>query len=91
MGAHAAEPVSLGEPALEVVAWSLASDRRDPTLLPSERYMACLIAGAEEHGLPRDYVAWLGSLPTCAETPDAIRFRGLMDEVLATREKPRGT
>ncbi len=28
---------------------------------PSERYLATLIDGAREHGLPEDYIAWLAS------------------------------
>ena len=37
-------------------AMSLASERRDPSLLPSTRYMALVIAGALEHGLPAEYL-----------------------------------
>ncbi len=28
---------------------------------PSERYLATLIDGAREHGLPESYIAWLTS------------------------------
>jgi hypothetical protein len=76
---------TLAAPGLEVVAAALASDRRDPGLAPSERYMACLIAGAEEHGLPPDYVAWLRTVPACPSTAEALQFRALVDEVLASR------
>ena len=31
--------------------------------LPSKRYLDILIEGAEEHGLPSDYIATLKSLP----------------------------
>ena len=87
--------VSLGTPGLEVVASTLVSERRDPALVPSERYMACLIAGAEEHGLPPDYVAWLRTVPTRPETAEAVRFRALLDEALGARDRsgddePRG-
>jgi gamma-glutamylcyclotransferase len=75
----------LATPAVEVVASTLVSDRRDPALAPSERYMACLIAGAEEHGLPPEYVAWLRAVPAHPETEEALRFRALMDEALGAR------
>jgi hypothetical protein len=84
----AVEPLAAPPPGV-VLAATLISDRRDPALAPSDRYMACLIAGAEEHGLPPEYVAWLRSLPACPETAEAVRFRALMDEVLAERA-PRG-
>src|ERR1700752_2058813 len=42
----------------------LASDRRDATLKPSAVYMALLIEGAIEHGLPDDYIALLRRVPT---------------------------
>ena len=65
-----------------VTAHTLVSDRRDPTLRPSVRYMAHLIAGAEEHGLPADYVASLRRVPAGAETPEAAQARALVDQVL---------
>ena len=72
----------LGTPAGAVTAHTLVSDRRDPTLRPSVRYMAHLITGAEEHGLPADYVAFLRRVPAGAETPEAARARALVDQVL---------
>jgi len=75
----------LSEPALEVDARTLTSDRRDPTLGPSARYMASLIAGAEEHGLPAEYVAFLRAVPARPETREAAAFRPLLDEVLRRR------
>ena len=76
---------SLAGPALEVDAFALASDRRDPTLMPSERYMACLVAGAEEHGLPPEYVAFLRAVPARPETPEAAAFHPLLEDVLRRR------
>ena len=76
---------SLAEPALEVNALALSSDRRDPTLGPSERYMARLVAGAEEHGLPAEYVAFLRAVPARPETPEAAAFRPLLEDVLRRR------
>jgi cation transport regulator ChaC len=77
--------VSLAAPALEVDALSLASERRDPALRPSLRYMACLIAGALEHGLPGEWVAMLRAVPARPETPEAVAFRPLLNEVLKRR------
>jgi len=76
---------SLARPAFEVDPFALTSDRRDPSLGPSERYMACLIAGAEEHGLPAEYVAFLRAVPARPETREAAAFRPLLDEVLGRR------
>ena len=75
----------LSEPTLEVDARTLTSDRRDPTLGPSARYMASLIAGAEEHGLPAEYVAFLRAVPARPETPEAAAFRPLLEDVLHRR------
>jgi AIG2 family protein len=81
---------SLASPEETVEAFTLVSHRRDPALRPSHRYMACLIAGAEEHGLPFDYIAWLRAVPADDETPEAQAARALMDEVLRkTREDRR--
>jgi AIG2-like family len=68
-------------------AFTLVSDRRVNDLLPSRRYMACLIAGAEEHGLPAEWITFLGTVPVCEESPEAAAFRPLLDAVL---RKPPG-
>jgi gamma-glutamylcyclotransferase len=77
--------VSLAGPALEVDAVSLASERREPSLRPSHRYVACLIAGALEHGLPADWVAMLRAVPAAPETAVAAAFRPFLNEVLRRR------
>lgn len=73
---------TLTQPSRRVVAQAFASDRRDPSLQPSVRYMACVIAGAVEHGLPAEYVEFLRGVPACAESPEAIAFRPVLDEAL---------
>jgi gamma-glutamylcyclotransferase len=65
-----------------IVAYTLTSERRDPNQLPTQRYMRLLIEGAEEHGLPEEYIARLRSVPAGEETPAAAEFRPLMDQVL---------
>ena len=62
-------------------------DRRDASLRPSTRYMACLIAGALEHGLPPAYVEELRALPACEESTDALAFRPLLDDALRQRRR----
>ena len=74
--------VSLAPPGTSVVAASLISHARDPALRPSIRYMACLIAGAEEHGLPPEWVAFLRGVPAGPESTVAAEFRPLIDAVL---------
>lgn len=68
-----------------VVAASLASQRRDATLRPSRRYMALLIAGAEEHGLPAEYVAWLRGVPAGECSAVARAVRPLVDAAMRLR------
>jgi gliotoxin/aspirochlorine biosynthesis gamma-glutamylcyclotransferase len=83
---------ALGGQALEVVAATLVSDKRNPELLPSDRYMQCLISGAEEHGLPAEYVAQLRAIPCRPESDEAKTFRPFLDEALrhAIDGKERG-
>ena len=64
------------------VATSLASDRRDPSLLPSTRYMALVIAGALEHALPADYVEALRAIPAREPTAAARALRPLVDAAM---------
>jgi hypothetical protein len=68
-----------GEP---LRARSLSSPRRDPSLRPSRRYMALLIEGALEHGLPADYVAALRAVPAVEESPAAAALRPLIDRAM---------
>ena len=71
--------------ATKVGAQTLASDRRDVSLRPSTRYLACLIAGAREHGLPAAYVEWLRAVPACEESAETVAFRPLLDDALRRR------
>lgn len=70
---------ALAEPDIPLPAVTLVSEAHDPHLGPSDRYMRCLVAGAEEHGLPAEYVAFLRRVPSRPETPEAIAMRGLID------------
>jgi gamma-glutamylcyclotransferase len=72
---------------LAVDAFSLATDQHAPDLLPSTRYMACIVAGAEEHGLPADYVAMLRRIPARVETPAAAAMRPVLDAVMGERRR----
>ena len=73
------EPL-FAEPA--VTAFTLTSDRSDPALRPSTRYLQLLVDGAREHGLPRSYLAWLEAVPADPTSEEAARFRGLVDDLL---------
>lgn len=64
---------------------TLTSDRRDPQLRPSDRYMGLIVAGAEEHGLPAEWIAFLRAIPTCPESAESRRFRPLLDDVMRRR------
>ncbi len=72
-----------------IVAFTLTSERRDPERLPTHRYMRLLIEGAEEHGLPAEYIAELRALPAHAETPEAAELRPLMDQLMRRPGKNR--
>jgi hypothetical protein len=67
------------------VAFSLSSDRRDAALLPSTRYMAMVIAGAIEQGLPPVHVEWLRSLPACEESAEMAALRPALDAFFKKR------
>ena len=69
-----------------LAAVTLASDRRDPTLRPSRRYMAIVIEGAEAHGLPASWLDWLRTVPAGEETPEAAAARGIIDQVFQKKE-----
>jgi hypothetical protein len=71
---------SPGAPPL--AAFTLTSERRDASVQPTRRYMDLLIAGAEEHGLPAAYVAFLRSIPASEETPEAQELRVMMDQFM---------
>jgi gamma-glutamylcyclotransferase len=76
-------PAAPLDPTLAPVrAFTLVSEARDPTLQPSHRYMAHLIAGAEEHGLPADYVAFLRTVPAREQSAEAAAFGPLIEEAL---------
>jgi len=68
--------------ATAVQAFTLTSEKRDPALRPSTRYMNLLITGAEEHGLPPDYVAWLRTIPAQAESAESAAWQPLFDQAL---------
>ena len=65
-----------------VEAFTLTSERRNPSLLPSTRYMSLLIEGAIEHGLPAEYIEYLRTLPAIEEHEAVARFRPMIDEFL---------
>jgi len=66
-------------------ATSLASERRDASLRPSTRYMALVVAGALEHGLPADYVDALRAVPAREPTAAAHALRPLVDAAMRRR------
>jgi hypothetical protein len=80
--------VPLAAPAEPVIAATLVSDRRDPSLLPSERYMACLVAGATEHGLPPEWIAFLRAVPARAESAEAALWRPQLDAAMRRAPRP---
>lgn len=76
-------PLTEAEGVIE--AQTLTSTRRDPSLMPSPRYMSLIIDGAIEHGLPADYVASLRTVQTGSESLQAKLLRPMMDAVMRRR------
>lgn len=73
-------------------AFTLVADKRAPDLLPSDRYMALLIEGAEHHGLPAAWLAMLRAIPTKAPSLEATAARAIIDAGLsAARASKAGT
>ena len=70
-------------------AFSLTSDRRDPSLAPSTRYMAMVIEGALEHGLPAPWVAMLRAVRCEPEHPAVQAMRAVIDEAMRQRLRRR--
>jgi cation transport regulator ChaC len=81
--ARVAIPVAPLAGGASLTAFTLSSSQRDAALRPSSRYMALLIDGAIEHGLPQAYVAALRAVPTCEESAAAVAMRPLMEDALA--------
>jgi gamma-glutamylcyclotransferase (GGCT)/AIG2-like uncharacterized protein YtfP len=71
-------------------AVTLTSTRRDPRLLPSTRYMALLIEGALEHGLPSEYVSYLRGVPARPPSVVAAALQPLLDGALGALRPRRG-
>ena len=65
-----------------LTAVTFSSDRRDPSLLPSTRYMALLVEGAVEHGLPAEYVEFLRAVPARPDTEAARAWAPLVEQAL---------
>jgi cation transport regulator ChaC len=85
IGNYVRRPVAVvpldGSTAFE--AFTLVSERRDATLQPSTRYMAMLIEGALEHGLPTAYVEFLRTIPAREPSAAARAFLPVMEGALA--------
>jgi cation transport regulator ChaC len=79
------EVAPLAHPGEAWRAHTLVSDKRDTSLRPSRRYMACIIAGAEEHGLPPDYVELLRAIEVGEESEEAKKLRPLLDDYMRRR------
>ncbi len=82
-------PGASREPGAPLPVLTLASDRRDPALRPSAVYMARVIEGALEHGLPPDYIELLRRIPTGEESELSLATRALVDRRTARDEAAR--
>jgi hypothetical protein len=78
-------PLAGGAP---IVAESLASDRHSADLRPSRTYLALLIEGAEEHGLPSWWIDGLRAVPAEEDGPEERALRLYVDEALHAMRRP---
>ena len=76
------EATPLDDGAAPVAAHTLFSSRRAATLAPSRSYMALLIEGALEHGLPAWYVDRLRAVPAAEDSAEDLALRAQVDEAL---------
>jgi gamma-glutamylcyclotransferase (GGCT)/AIG2-like uncharacterized protein YtfP len=67
---------------LRLDAFTLTSDKHAPELRPSTRYMACVIAGAQEIGLPPAWIDELRIVPAGPQSRMAAALRPVMDAVM---------
>jgi len=63
-------------------AHTLTSDRRDPDLKPSARYLGLLIEGAVEHELPAEWIAHLRGIPVVEESAEDVEVRRQLDGLM---------
>jgi gamma-glutamylcyclotransferase len=63
-------------------ALTLTTDKAAPGMSPSTRYMSLIVAGAIEHALPADYVAWLRAIPAAEESDAERMLRSQLDTAL---------
>lgn len=75
--------IPLDPDAAPCAALTLVTDKRDATLLPSTHYMDLLIEGAEAHGLPEAWLAFLRAHPSAPDSPEAAAARARMNGLLA--------
>lgn len=67
------------------IAASLTSSKSEPGRRPSTRYMDIVIAGALEHALPDEHVAFLRGIAADPEHPEATKLRALLDDWMKKR------
>ena len=65
-----------------VEAVTLTSDVEESLLRPTSRYMELLLAGAAEHGLPKEWIETLGRIETDPESEEAAAIRPLLDDAM---------
>lgn len=82
--------VSLAGDGAALEAFTLTSERRAAGLCPSTRYMALLIEGALEHGLPDQYVDFLRGIPARVPSHVSEALRPLLDGAMALVKPRRG-
>jgi len=81
------EATAFDRPTEKIAAFALATTKSDPTLRPTSRYMALVIEGALEHGLPTEYVEWLRTVPAGEPTAESLAFRAKIDEAFRLLRK----
>ena len=65
-----------------IVALTLASDSRDPSIRPTTRYMRLLLDGAAEHALPRHWIDELARIEAVEQSDEVTALRSFFDHAM---------
>ena len=78
--------LALLDPSPTSTAYTLTSSKSLSGALPSTRYMALVIEGAIEHGLPEEHIEFLRAVPARPESAVAAQLRPVMDAFMKRRK-----
>jgi hypothetical protein len=75
-------------PCAPLVAHALVAERRANDVVPSRVYMALVVEGALEHGLPAAWIERLRRVPAEDDAADELALRAFIDDALRAMRRP---